>query len=756
MKTVFNSQQVAHVWAAQTQDAGRNPQGNFYFDGPVIFSYGSHWPLATFSPWTDASGARLVFTNGGSYGPTTARHASRMRDGLDGLNVRIVDVPTGDIIRSSRRGSALGIDTARDLARGHLDALRDVIATLHAAGVAAFQDSLTRRSDDRIAWSLDTAADYFDTARDLAALPGLAAADRKRLTLAAGERPAAMPAAWRVTGDYENRNYYHPPLDGLRATMKEARAEHARAVARGKMPDAAQRLHLAWLDTNAPRTGEYGAAFRHRQAVRAQEARIELDKLARASGAAVSRNLPTSERIARMVRGLVPLVAIETAERDTQRLRDSTALAVRCYFDARHRARGDAQARNAADTLLGTLQNGGRYAYASLIAPQALIASCGRIAARDQSAETLRDITAACAMPGRIGANARAALHRLDDAAADAVATLTPIAAYVEKRRARFTAETYTGQCRVAVLAAADPDASEATLQRAVNAHAELAKAYAAARLAGVPFADLPGPYDAAVSHIVARIETAKARDLVRRSRASADLVTVKALQAADDASRGFMFSAQRSAQDASRALDAARKCARDALDLIATDGGALETVRVDAEHAVHVAESVAHHVGEAMQQAAACRADLVNATGLIESAAAPLLAVIAWRAGDPFAPTPSGETVFRLRADGVTVESSRGAQVTLKDARRLWALIRAAVAAGRSAAWAYGSGPRVGPFHLAHIGADGSAVVGCHTITAGEARTFARAMGFPPFGDTVTADDALPAAPTGNASAAA
>jgi hypothetical protein len=45
-KYVYKSDEIPHLWAHKTQDSARNAQGNFYFDGDTIYSYGSHYPLA--------------------------------------------------------------------------------------------------------------------------------------------------------------------------------------------------------------------------------------------------------------------------------------------------------------------------------------------------------------------------------------------------------------------------------------------------------------------------------------------------------------------------------------------------------------------------------------------------------------------------------------------------------------------------------------------------------------------------------------
>jgi hypothetical protein len=45
-KHVFDTGEIPHLWAHQTQDEARNRQGNLYFTGDTIYSYGSHFPIA--------------------------------------------------------------------------------------------------------------------------------------------------------------------------------------------------------------------------------------------------------------------------------------------------------------------------------------------------------------------------------------------------------------------------------------------------------------------------------------------------------------------------------------------------------------------------------------------------------------------------------------------------------------------------------------------------------------------------------------
>lgn len=49
MRTVFTNHMVAHVWAQQNQPHGRSGNGQFFFDGPTIYSYRRSYPIAHFT-----------------------------------------------------------------------------------------------------------------------------------------------------------------------------------------------------------------------------------------------------------------------------------------------------------------------------------------------------------------------------------------------------------------------------------------------------------------------------------------------------------------------------------------------------------------------------------------------------------------------------------------------------------------------------------------------------------------------------------
>lgn len=85
----MNNAQVAHAWAAQRKESGKG--SSFYFDGPTIYSYGRHFPIATFTDHTAKDGRRIVLFTVRGYSNTTAKHISLARGALYGLGVRVIE-----------------------------------------------------------------------------------------------------------------------------------------------------------------------------------------------------------------------------------------------------------------------------------------------------------------------------------------------------------------------------------------------------------------------------------------------------------------------------------------------------------------------------------------------------------------------------------------------------------------------------------------------------------------------------------------
>lgn len=78
-KTVFSNDELPHIWAHQSQDSGRTPNRNLYFQGDTIYSYGSHFPIARH---VTHKGRRFVFFTTRDYSVTTSGHKYRVRGAI--------------------------------------------------------------------------------------------------------------------------------------------------------------------------------------------------------------------------------------------------------------------------------------------------------------------------------------------------------------------------------------------------------------------------------------------------------------------------------------------------------------------------------------------------------------------------------------------------------------------------------------------------------------------------------------------------
>lgn len=92
MATVFDNAMAAHVWAQQNQESGRSHNGNLFFEGRAIFSYGRHYCAGYIMPAElarpgfrfNGNSAPLGLYNADSYPISTGRHVSYVRRAIRG------------------------------------------------------------------------------------------------------------------------------------------------------------------------------------------------------------------------------------------------------------------------------------------------------------------------------------------------------------------------------------------------------------------------------------------------------------------------------------------------------------------------------------------------------------------------------------------------------------------------------------------------------------------------------------------------
>lgn len=87
-RQVYDNSMVAHIWANQSQESARSNNGQFYFSGPRLYSYGSHFVAGLMV--TDKQGKRHALLNGRGYSMTTGRH---MREARRAVAYRYVELP---------------------------------------------------------------------------------------------------------------------------------------------------------------------------------------------------------------------------------------------------------------------------------------------------------------------------------------------------------------------------------------------------------------------------------------------------------------------------------------------------------------------------------------------------------------------------------------------------------------------------------------------------------------------------------------
>lgn len=117
LKQVFrNAEEVAHIWAKQSQQTGRS--ANCYFEGDTIYSYGSHFPVARYVH--NKPGKRIVLFTTRDYSVTTAKHKGEI---LHAIPPDVVTIYCSDVLADNKHRHLANIkelsDSIRELAELH-------------------------------------------------------------------------------------------------------------------------------------------------------------------------------------------------------------------------------------------------------------------------------------------------------------------------------------------------------------------------------------------------------------------------------------------------------------------------------------------------------------------------------------------------------------------------------------------------------------------------------------------------------------
>jgi hypothetical protein len=90
-KRLKDHREVCHYWANKVQSQGAC--GNIFFEGPTIYSYGHHFPMARFTGEHVSDGREIVLMTTDTYSSTTSGHMSMLRQAVNRTTSFVLDVP---------------------------------------------------------------------------------------------------------------------------------------------------------------------------------------------------------------------------------------------------------------------------------------------------------------------------------------------------------------------------------------------------------------------------------------------------------------------------------------------------------------------------------------------------------------------------------------------------------------------------------------------------------------------------------------
>ncbi len=114
----YNNSMVAHVWANQSERYGRSNNGNFYFEGPALYSYGSHFLVGYIMP----DGTALL--NASGYSISTQRHKREASYALSYRGLRISNLTVLRTLLDDITGKRVRKDYARRIIRENAASLQ--------------------------------------------------------------------------------------------------------------------------------------------------------------------------------------------------------------------------------------------------------------------------------------------------------------------------------------------------------------------------------------------------------------------------------------------------------------------------------------------------------------------------------------------------------------------------------------------------------------------------------------------------------
>ena len=92
MRTVFSNSEVAHVWAQQCQESGRNAGDTFFFENKTIYSWGRGLPIAEYKIMPN--GKAVIMFDDYNYSNSTCKHQDHTIQAIRGNGYRVIYMPS--------------------------------------------------------------------------------------------------------------------------------------------------------------------------------------------------------------------------------------------------------------------------------------------------------------------------------------------------------------------------------------------------------------------------------------------------------------------------------------------------------------------------------------------------------------------------------------------------------------------------------------------------------------------------------------
>jgi len=267
MKTVFQTNEVAHIWAQQKQATGRNSGGNIYFNGSAIYSYGSHFCMGKFLP------NGIVLLTNRTYSNTTAKHLSGVRYAVNHLQRVYCAYPDGSIEQNLKaftadiKGQYTDFANTRkrqhtkDAALVNMARIADNIDAYLSAIGTAFQDVEIQQSFDELPLFYEFAkSQNIETLQTVLSNINEVRTERQRLAALKQEKEAKERRIKWLKGEnvsiYSENHVYLRAKDGYIETSKGAKVgiQEARIlfdrIAQGKDVKGYQIEHYTVISMN--------------------------------------------------------------------------------------------------------------------------------------------------------------------------------------------------------------------------------------------------------------------------------------------------------------------------------------------------------------------------------------------------------------------------------------------------------------------------------------------------------------------------